>query len=221
MPTVCAVTIGRVTAERVHLVRHGEVNNPGGVLYERLPKFGLTDYGRTLAESAVRHVPVASITKLVVSPLQRARESMAPWEAATGLTASIDERVIEPWNEFRGMRLDGGRALLTRPDLWKHLVNPFRPSWGEPYAEIAARMLAAMRDAVDSVDGGDVVIVSHQLPIWMVQRAMADKSLVHSPRARRCSLSSVTSFQVHPADFIEYDYREATDVDRAVDSGAV
>jgi broad specificity phosphatase PhoE len=210
-----------VTAERVHLVRHGEVNNPDGVLYERLPNFGLTPYGRTLAESALRHVPAGSISALIVSPLQRARESMEPWERATGLTAAVDERVIEPWNEFRGLRLNGGRTLLSRPDLWRHLVNPFRPSWGEPYRDIAARMLAAMRDAVDSVDGGDVVIVSHQLPIWMVQRAMSDKPLAHIPSARRCSLSSVTSFQVHPADFVEFDYREAADIDRAVDSGAV
>jgi len=221
MRTVCADTIGSVTAERVHLVRHGEVNNPDGVLYERLPNFGLTEYGRTLAESAVRHVPTSTISKLIVSPLQRTRESMAPWEAATGLTAVVDERVIEPWNEFRGMRLNGGRALLSRPDLWKFLMNPFRPSWGEPYREIAQRMLAAMRDAVDSVDGGDVVIVSHQLPIWMVKRAMSNQSLTHHPAWRRCSLSSVTSFQVHPADFVEFDYREATDVDRAMDSGAV
>lgn len=221
MTTVCADTISSVTAERVHLVRHGEVNNPGGVLYERLPNFGLTPYGRTLAESAVRHVPADSITALVVSPLQRARESMEPWEQATGLTSTVDERVIEPWNEFRGMRLDGGRALLSRPDLWRFLVNPFRPSWGEPYRDIATRMLAAMRDAVDSVDRGDVVIVSHQLPIWMVQRSMSNRSLAHNPASRRCSLSSVTSFQVHPADFVEFDYREATDVDRAVDSGAV
>lgn len=221
MPSVCADTIRRVSAERVHLVRHGEVNNPGGVLYERLPNFGLTEYGRTLAESAVRHVPLDTISALVVSPLQRARESMAPWESATGMTATIDERVIEPWNEFRGLRMNGGRELLSRPDLWKFLANPLRPSWGEPYREIAQRMLAAMRYAVDSVDGGDVVIVSHQLAIWMVQRAMSDKSLAHLPGTRRCSLSSVTSFQVHPADFVEYDYREATDIDRAVDSGAV
>lgn len=221
MPTVCADTIGRVTAERVHLVRHGEVNNPDGVLYERLPNFGLTERGHQLAESATRHIAPDTVTALVVSPLQRARESMEPWERATGLTATVDERVIEPWNEFRGLNLRGGRALFTRPDLWKFLVNPFRPSWGEPYREIAARMIAAMRDAVDSVDGGDVVIVSHQLPIWMVQRAMSDQSLVHNPAQRRCSLSSVTSFQVHPADFVEFDYREPVDVGRAMDSGAV
>jgi broad specificity phosphatase PhoE len=210
-----------VTAERVHLVRHGEVNNPGGVLYERLPNFGLTSKGRDLAQSALRHVPLASISRLVVSPLQRARESMEPWEKSTGLTATVDDRVIEPWNEFRGMALDGGLSLATRPDLWKFLINPLQPSWGEPYQDIAQRMLAAMRDAADLVDGGDVVIVSHQLPIWMVHRAMADKPLAHLPGTRRCSLSSVTSFQVHPADFVEFGYREALDVDDALDSGAV
>ena len=202
-------------------MRHGEVNNPGGVLYERLPNFGLTEYGRTLAKSAVRHVPLDTISALVVSPLQRARESMEPGEKSTGLTATVDDRVIEPWNEFRGMALDGGLSLATRPDLWKFLINPLQPSWGEPYQDIAQRMLAAMRDAADSVDGGDVVIVSHQLPIWMVHRAMADKPLAHLPGTRRCSLSSVTSFQVHPADFVEFDYREAIDVDGALDSGAV
>ena len=202
-------------------MRHGEVNNPGGVLYERLPNFGLTSKGRDLAQSALRHVPLASISRLVVSPLQRARESMEPWEKSTGLTATVDDRVIEPWNEFRGMALDGGLSLATRPDLWKFLINPLQPSWGEPYQDIALRMLAAMRDAADSVDGGDVVIVSHQLPIWMVHRAMADKPLAHLPGTRRCSLSSVTSFQVHPADFVEFGYREALDVDDALDSGAV
>lgn len=202
-------------------MRHGEVHNPGGVLYERLPNFGLTPKGRDLAQSALRHVSLSSITRLVVSPLQRARESMEPWEKSTGLAASIDDRVIEPWNEFRGMALDGGLSLATRPDLWKFLTNPLRPSWGEPYQDIATRMLAAMRDAADSVDGGDVVIVSHQLPIWMVHRAMADTPLAHFPGTRRCSLSSVTSFEVHPADFVEFDYREALDVDSALDSGAV
>lgn len=202
-------------------MRHGEVNNPGGVLYERLPNFGLTSKGRDLAQSALRHVPLSSISRLVVSPLQRARESMEPWEKSTGLTAIVDDRVIEPWNEFRGMALDGGLSLATRPDLWKFLINPLQPSWGEPYQDIAQRMLAAMRDAADSVDGGDVVIVSHQLPIWMVHRAMADKPLAHLPGTRRCSLSSVTSFQVHPADFVEFGYREAIDVDDALDSGAV
>jgi broad specificity phosphatase PhoE len=210
-----------VTAERVHLVRHGEVNNPGGVLYERLPHFGLTERGRELAQSALDLVDIDDVTALVVSPLQRARESMQPWESATGLTATVDERVIEPWNEFRGLRLDGGRAFLSNLGLLRFVTNPFRPSWGEPYRDIATRMLAAMRDAADAAPGGDVVIVTHQLPIWTAHLALQGKRLWHNPSIRRCSLSSVTSFRVTPTSFIEYDYREPADVGRAMDSGAV
>jgi broad specificity phosphatase PhoE len=210
-----------VTAERVHLVRHGEVNNPGGVLYERLPNFGLTERGRNLALAALDLIELDDITALVSSPLQRTRESMEPWEAATGLTAAIDDRVIEPWNEFRGIRLDGGRAFLSNPALLRFVSNPFRPSWGEPYREIATRMLAAMRDAVEAVPGGDVVIVSHQLPIWTTHLALAGKRLWHNPSIRRCSLSSVTSFRVTPTTFVEYDYAEPAEVGRAMDSGAV
>jgi broad specificity phosphatase PhoE len=210
-----------VTADRVHLVRHGEVNNPDGVLYERLPNFGLTERGRDLALAALDLIDLDDITSLVSSPLQRTRESMEPWEAATGLTAVIDERVIEPWNEFRGVRLDGGRTFLANPALLRFVTNPFRPSWGEPYREIATRMLAAMRDAVDAAPGGDVVIVSHQLPIWTTHLALAGKRLWHNPSIRRCSLSSVTSFRVTPTTFVEYDYAEPAEVGRAMDSGAV
>lgn len=210
-----------MTAERVHLVRHGEVNNPDGVLYERLPGFGLTENGRHLALSAVTAVDVDRVTGLVVSPLQRTKESMQPWESATGLTAVDDERVIEPWNEFRGLNLRGGRTVVTTPSLWKHLSNPFRPSWGEPYEDIADRMLAAMWNAADSVESGEIVIVTHQLPIWMVHRKLAGEKLAHNPKSRRCALSSVTTFDVHPTGFVESRYWEPRDVQRATDSGAV
>ena len=218
---VCAVTIESVTADRVHLVRHGEVFNPDGVLYERLPGFALSDRGREMAKSAVGTVPLEAVTSLVVSPLQRTKESMQPWESATGLTAKEDDRVIEPWNEFRGLNLRGGLTLLTRPDLWRFLGAPSRPSWGEPFSDIAKRMLAAMTSASESVAGGDVVIVTHQLPIWMVHLSLAGKNLNHNPMTRRCSLSSVTTFEVTASGFVETDYVEQRDVSAAVDGGAV
>jgi broad specificity phosphatase PhoE len=210
-----------MTAERVHLVRHGEVFNPDGVLYERLPGFALSDHGRTLAQSAVTAIDHTRVTALVVSPLQRTKESVAPWESATKLTAVEDDRVIEPWNEFRGLNLRGGRTLLTRPDLWKFLVNPLRPSWGEPYVDIADRMLAAMWNAADSVESGEVVIVTHQLPISTVHLKLAGQRLAHNPARRRCALSSVTSFDVHPTGFVESGYWVPRGVASATDSGAV
>ena len=210
-----------MTAERVHLVRHGEVNNPDGVLYERLPNFGLTERGRHLALSAVTAVNRSRVTALITSPLQRTKESAEPWVAATGLTPIEDDRVIEPWNEFRGLNLRGGKTLAGRPDLWRFLANPMRPSWGEPYRDIADRMLAAMWSAAESVDGGEVVIVTHQLPIWMAHKALAGERLAHNPANRRCALSSVTSFDVHPSGLVESGYWAPRDVSDSIDSGAV
>ena len=210
-----------MTAERVHLVRHGEVNNPEGVLYERLPNFGLTERGRQLALSAVTPVDQTRVTALITSPLQRTKESAEPWVAATGLTPVEDDRVIEPWNEFRGLNLRGGKALVGRPDLWRFLGNPLRPSWGEPYQDIADRMLAAMWSAAESVEGGEVVIVTHQLPIWMAHKALAGERLAHNPANRRCALSSVTSFDVHPTGLVESGYWAPRDAAESIDSGAV
>jgi broad specificity phosphatase PhoE len=60
----------------------------------------------------------------------------------------------------------------------------------------------------ESVDSGDVVFVSHQLPIWMTYRSAQGLSLPHNPRNRRCSLSSITSFDVVGGKLVPVDYRE-------------
>ncbi|MEI6591437.1 MAG: phosphoglycerate mutase family protein, partial [Actinomycetes bacterium] len=41
-----------MTAERIHLIRHGEVHNPDGILYGRLPNFGLSVRGQIMARMA-------------------------------------------------------------------------------------------------------------------------------------------------------------------------
>jgi broad specificity phosphatase PhoE len=215
-----------VTADYVHLVRHGEVNNPKGILYGQLPGYGLTDFGRTLAENSTELLADVQVVKLVVSPLQRARESVEPWEDRTGLTAEIDERVIEPWNDFEGLNLRRGATIARNPRLWLSVWNPFRPSWGEPYSSIARRMFEAIREAADSVPSGHVVIVSHQLPIWMVHRRINRMTLWHNPSRRRCALSSITSFRVDATvagdfDLVEVDYQEPRGTNRARDLGAV
>ena len=210
-------------ASRLHLVRHGEVFNPNGVLYERLEGFGLSDLGHKMAKAAADQLKRegVQISKLIASPLQRTRESVRPIEELFGLQAELDERVIENWNLFRGLR-PGPRAILKRPSLLLNLYNPSKPSWGEPFTEIAQRMTGAALDHHGSVEGGDVVIVSHQLPIWMVHRSTNGLKLAHDPRARRCSLSSITSFEVFDGKLREVDYREPgmDFVKSAVDGGA-
>ena len=182
-------------------MRHGEVFNPERVLYGRLPGFKLSDLGRQMAEAAAADLVERArpVVRVVASPLQRTQESAAPIMAAFGLPLSLDERLIEPANRFEGKRMRGPGGALRDPRNWPSLLNPARPSWGEPFRSISNRMLAAIDDAFHSVDDGDVVLVSHQLPIWMVHRSLAGERLAHDPRKRRCDLSSITTLTLRGA----------------------
>ncbi|MFK4852234.1 histidine phosphatase family protein [Microbacterium sp. ZW T6_19] len=207
-----------MTASRLHLVRHGEVRNPGRVLYGRLPGYGLSEAGRRMTWAAAEHVRDFDrpVTSLIASPLQRTQESAEPFTEIFGLTPVLDERVIEPANVFEGTRM---RRSLMDPRNWWHLRRPSVPSWGEPYSSIAERMLSAMDEAWHAAPDGDVVVVSHQAPIWITHLRVAGLPLRHDPRTRRCALSSVTSFERVGDVWREVDYAEPAA--GGIDLGAV
>jgi broad specificity phosphatase PhoE len=177
----------------VHLVRHGEVDNPERVLYGRIPGFHLSEAGRLMAKKAADYLAGRDVTVLKSSPLERALETADPIAAEFRLPVQIDDRLIEPWNHFEGLRFGVGDGALRQPRHWLHLRNPFLPSWGEPYREVAARVLAAAADAARQASGHEAVCVSHQLPIWTARRAAEGRQLWHDPRRRQCALGSVTS----------------------------
>ena len=177
----------------VHLLRHGEVHNPAKVLYGRLPGYRLSDTGEGMAVTAASWFGDRDITRLVSSPLERAQQTAAPLAEALSLPVQIDDRLIEAGNLFEGLRVGVGDGALRAPKHWWKLRNPMRPSWGEPYVEIAARMLAAVEAARDSARGAAVVCVSHQLPIWTLRLHLEGRRYAHDPRRRQCGLASVTS----------------------------
>jgi broad specificity phosphatase PhoE len=177
----------------VHLMRHGEVHNPTGVLYGRLPDYHLSHLGREMAETVARHLLDHDVTLVVASPLDRAQETATPIVSSHGLSIITDQRVIEAENYFEGKTFGVGDGSLRYPRHWLKLVNPFKPSWGEPYREIAARMLAAITDARRLAQGHEAVIVSHQLPVWTARSELEGRHLWHDPRNRQCSLASLTS----------------------------
>lgn len=178
----------------VHLLRHGEVHNPEGILYGRLPGFHLSALGTAMAERVAKALTGREVVRLVASPLERAQETAAPLAAAFGLDVTTDVRVIEAANSFEGRRFGPGDGSLRRPETWRYLYNPFRPSWGEPYRDIAIRMLAAMHDAREGALGRETVVVSHQLPVWVARCYVEGRRLWHDPRSRQCSLASLTTF---------------------------
>jgi broad specificity phosphatase PhoE len=205
----------------VHLLRHGEVHNPQGILYGRSTGFHLSERGRKMADRVADRIGDRDITHIVSSPLERAQETAAPLAAALGLSVGLDERVIESSNIFEGKPFDITDSILRQPQVWRSLWNPFRPSWGEPYKQVVARMWPAVLDARELAAGHEAVIVSHQLPIWVTRLKAEGRSFVHDPRRRHCTLCSLTSFTFDDARLVSVGYSEpAGDLIPIADRGA-
>jgi len=177
----------------VHVARHGEVENPQKILYGRQPGWRLSARGQEMAKVLGEWSKGINLGALHVSPLQRAQETAAPIASAHGIEITTDERLIEAGNIFEGKSFEPGSGILKHPSAWRHLYNPWKPSWGEPYEEQINRMLAAVFAANKAANGKDAIVVSHQLPIWILRSAIEGRSLLHDPRKRICTLASVTS----------------------------
>lgn len=198
----------------VHLMRHGEVHNPQKVLYGRLPGYPLSERGRAMARAVADHLagrtdaPRRDITVVTASPLERARETGTPLAEAFGLELDTDPRLVEASNHFEGLTFGVGDGSLRHPRHWPYLRNPTRPSWGEPYAEQAERMVAAVADARAAARGHEAVLVSHQLPIWVTRLSLEGRRLWHDPRHRQCSLASLTSLRFEDDELVGIGYSE-------------
>jgi len=176
----------------VHLLRHGEVHNPSGILYGRLPGYHLSATGRLMASSAADFFAERSVAAVFASPLERAQETAQPVAERLGLDIVTDERLIESRNVLEGKSVTLTRLALN-PVNWRYLWNPFTPSWGEPYQQVVDRMWAVIERARDAARGREAVCVSHQLPIWISRLAAEHRRLWHNPKSRQCALGSVTS----------------------------
>jgi broad specificity phosphatase PhoE len=197
-----------VTQTIVHLVRHGEVHNPGGVLYGRLPGYRLSVAGEEMAALDAEALRGRDVTVIRSSPLERAVQTAAPIAAEFGVDPTTEDRLIESDNIFEGKTFGVGDGSLSSPSVWRYLWNPFRPSWGEPYADVAARVLGAVADARAAASGHEAVLVSHQLPIEVTRRSVEGTHLWHRPDRRRCALASITSLVYDGHRLVRVDYSE-------------
>jgi broad specificity phosphatase PhoE len=195
-----------VTRTLVHFVRHGEVHNPDKVLYGRLPGYRLSEVGISMAGVAAAALAGHDVTHIRSSPLERAQQTAEPIAAQFGLPVELDDRLLEAENVFEGLRVDA--KMLRHPQQWRHLRNPFAPSWGERYPVLAARMMAAAEAARDEARGHEAVCVSHQLPIYTLRRFLEGRRLWHHPGHRECALASITTVEWDDDRVVGVSYRD-------------
>ena len=189
-------------------MRHGEVYNPEKILYGRLPGYHLSEKGRTQAQTVADVLADHDIVLVVASPLERTQETAGPIAACHDLPVETDPDLIESLNFFEGRRVSPGDGAWRDPRGWWALRNPIKPSWGEPYTDIAARMTTAIDKVRARAAGHEAVCVSHQLPVWTLRLSLTGRRLWHDPRKRQCAVASLTSFVYNGDTLVDVEYSE-------------
>lgn len=190
----------------MHLVRHAEVHNPEGVLYGRAPGFPLSETGKQMAFDVALRLARRPIVAVWSSPMERTVQTAAAIAAEHNLPVWCDDRLIEAASALEGTHATLERSVLLQPRVWPRLWNPLRPSWGEPYREVVRRMWGAVGDATADANNREVVLVSHQMPIWVLRRQLEGRSLVHHPRRRECALASITTLTIRDGETVDLSY---------------
>ena len=185
-------------ATTIHFVRHGEVENPNHVLYERLPGFHLSNRGLKMARATAQYIATVpqmrGISAIYSSPLERTQETAQQIASALQIGPIIlDKRLIEAENNFRGKRIGYGEGALWKNNNWKLVSNLWKPSWGESYKNIAARVGDFAREQVKNHPGEQIVAVTHESPIWSYRHLLETGHAEHNMLLRKTALASITS----------------------------
>jgi broad specificity phosphatase PhoE len=192
----------------VHLVRHGQVENPRRVLYGRLPGYSLSTRGQAQAGLLARHFADVPLAAVLASPLERAQQTATPIAATHGLELRTDLRLIESSNVFEGVAGNVAWYILRHPKIWWQLRDLRAPSWGERNVDMVERVHAVVAAVRDEFAGQHVVLVSHQAPIWVARLAFERRRLTHWPGWRRCTLASVTTLAFDGEELVRVTYAE-------------
>ncbi|RFT26000.1 histidine phosphatase family protein [Gardnerella vaginalis] len=192
------VGLENMPATTIHFVRHGEVENPNHVLYERLPGFHLSNRGLKMAQATAKYIATVpqmrGISAIYSSPLERTQETAQQIANALQIGPIIlDNRLIEAENNFRGKRIGYGEGALWKNNNWKLVSNLWKPSWGESYKSIAARVGDFAREQVKNHPGEQIVAVTHESPIWSYRHLLETGHAEHNMLLRKTALASITS----------------------------
>lgn len=140
------------------LLRHGRTaSNASRLLLGRMD-VPLDELGRRQAEALGQSDLLRQATRVVSSPLRRARDTAA----ALGPPVTVDERWTEiDYGKYDGLELDQAVELFGQ---WGRDIG-FVPDGGESLLSVGRRVRAACDDLWAEAAVNDVVVVSHVSPI--------------------------------------------------------
>ncbi len=147
------------TPDMILLIRHGQTAaNAAGLLLGRADP-PLTELGRRQAAASAR--VVGEVTRVVSSPLRRARETAAAFGAR--VPVDVDDRWAElDYGDFDGLPI--GEVPSEIWQRWRRDAS-FSPPGGESLAALGVRVRDACEHLARDGTEGDVAVVSHVSPI--------------------------------------------------------
>src|SRR3989475_7416120 len=156
----------RFASTLVLLVRHGVTPTTGRLLPGRRRGLHLSEEGRRQAEAlAVRLAAVPKIAAIYSSPLERARETVAPLAKARGLAVRVEPGLLESdLGAWTGLSL---RRAAKRPEwavVQRH-ASAVRFPGGEAFVEMQARMGSAVAPPGARHRRRTIVVASHPDPV--------------------------------------------------------
>lgn len=153
----------KATKTTIYLVRHGDVHNPEGIFYERIPGFQLSDLGKRQAHALGKFLSQKTPAAIYASPLERTQETariIASYQK--DIAISFDQRLLEVSSIKRGKK---------QVDLALERWNFYKPEYtklgGERLSDIWRRMNYFFKEAVGKHRGHEIVVVSHGDPIMI------------------------------------------------------
>ena len=194
----------------LHLVRHGEVENPRGVIYGRLPGYNLSERGRRQAAAAARRLQDADLAAVWASPLERAQETAQAIAEPHALEVVTDARLTESGSTLEGITRGLATIIRSPRHLWR-FRNPWRPSWGETFDDIRARMLSAAAEAAAGIGTRELAFVSHQTPVLVARLALARRRLPPWLARLPCETGSVTTLVLDEGRLLQASYFKPPD----------
>lgn len=148
----------------IYFIRHGEVHNPEGILYGRLPNFGLSDAGKKEIEKTADFLKNKEISEIFSSPLLRTKQSAEIIQNILGLPElHFSELLLEVKTSYEGRKINSLDKLQS-----EIYLKPLS-STDETIEQLVQRMQRFLNQLLKEHTDKHIAVVSHGDPIMALK----------------------------------------------------